>query len=198
MSWLVALKCADRLELDNRLPSGEETRDGGWIDYMDVVDCIDDEGVQQARREWGEDENGDHELGRRLAAELRRWARTSAAVYALLSEYQDAAHATARAKGWWAEHTTPSGIVMGPRDVLAMLMLITTEVAEAAEDVRTGNMLTTIEESGKPVGFPSELADIVIRVFDLAGGLGIDLQHELALKMMHNTTRTHRHGGKLA
>lgn len=189
MSWLVALKCAERLELDNRLPLGE---------WSDLVDCIDDDGVQLACREWGEDEHDDPELGRRLAVELRRWARTPDAADASLSVYQDAAHATARAKGWWAAHMTPSGIVMTPHDVLAMLMLITTEVAEAAEDVRTGDMLTKFEQDGKPVGFPSELADIVIRVFDLAGGLGIDLQHELALKMMHNTTRTHRHGGKLA
>lgn len=189
MSWRIALRCADRLELTGRLPS----------DVDDFVEYIDDEGVQQARREWGEDESDDHELGRRLAAELRRWARTTDAAEATIAEYQEAAHANARAKGWWDKETAGGHVVVRSVDrVLALLMLVTTEVAEAAEDVRTGHMLTTFEPNGKPVGFPSELADIVIRCLDLAGAMGIDLQHEIALKMQHNATRPARHGGKLA
>jgi NTP pyrophosphatase (non-canonical NTP hydrolase) len=48
------------------------------------------------------------------------------------------------------------------------------------------------------VGFPSELADIVIRVADLAGALGIDLAEAIRIKLAFNRTRTHRHGGKKA
>lgn len=48
----------------------------------------------------------------------------------------------------------------------------------------------------KPEGVPTELADVVIRVFDLAGWLGIDLASAIREKMRFNKTRPYRHGGK--
>lgn len=41
---------------------------------------------------------------------------------------------------------------------------------------------------------PDELADIVIRVFDLAGWLDINLQRHIELKMKYNSTREAKHG----
>jgi len=43
---------------------------------------------------------------------------------------------------------------------------------------------------------PSELADIVIRVYDLAGALGIDLDAAIEVKHQYNVGRPYRHGGK--
>jgi NTP pyrophosphatase (non-canonical NTP hydrolase) len=48
----------------------------------------------------------------------------------------------------------------------------------------------------KPCGFPSELADIIIRVGDLAYRYGIDLEKAIEEKMKYNATRTFMHGGK--
>lgn len=48
----------------------------------------------------------------------------------------------------------------------------------------------------KPIGVWSELADIVIRVADLCGLYGIDLDKALEAKMAYNKTRSYRHGGK--
>lgn len=48
----------------------------------------------------------------------------------------------------------------------------------------------------KPIGVWSELADIVIRVADLCGLYGIDLEEALQKKMAYNRTRSYRHGGK--
>jgi NTP pyrophosphatase (non-canonical NTP hydrolase) len=78
-------------------------------------------------------------------------------------------------------------------DVPTKLMLIVAEAAEALEDHRAGNP-DSVLESGKPVGIASELADIVIRVGDLAGILDIDLEEAVIRKMKYNAGRPHKHG----
>ncbi len=52
------------------------------------------------------------------------------------------------------------------------------------------------EVLNKPEGIPSELADTVIRICDLCGLMGIDLERAIEEKMLYNKTRPHRHGGK--
>lgn len=48
----------------------------------------------------------------------------------------------------------------------------------------------------KPEGIPSELADAVIRIFDMCGYYGIDLEKAIDEKMAYNKTRSYKHGGK--
>lgn len=123
-----------------------------------------------------------------------------------IDDWQWEAHTTARAKGWWSaqEVQNQDGTVALNRELVAAtipekLCLIHSEVSEALEDYRVGKLVTTQREGdGKPEGFPSELADIVIRVMDLAGAMGINLEQEMRLKMRYNETRAHRHGGKRA
>jgi NTP pyrophosphatase (non-canonical NTP hydrolase) len=64
------------------------------------------------------------------------------------------------------------------------LMLITGEVAEAHEALRKNDA----------DNFQEELADIVIRIFDLCGGLTIDLEAEIHKKMEKNKDRPYKHG----
>ena len=68
----------------------------------------------------------------------------------------------------------------------AMLGLIHSEVSEALEAFRNDD----------PQNFEEELADIVIRVLDCAGGLGLDLERAVRAKMAKNRQRPFRHGGK--
>lgn len=68
----------------------------------------------------------------------------------------------------------------------AVLALVHTEVSEAVEAFR---------EDDK-VNFAEELADVIIRVLDLCGGLEIDIDTEIRKKLEKNKTRSHRHGGK--
>ncbi|MBU3195680.1 nucleotide pyrophosphohydrolase [Clostridium algidicarnis] len=64
------------------------------------------------------------------------------------------------------------------------LMLITGEVAEAHEALRRKDY----------DNFKEELADIVIRTCDLAGGLDIDLEAEILKKIEKNKDRPYKHG----
>lgn len=48
----------------------------------------------------------------------------------------------------------------------------------------------------KPEGVPSELADVVIRIADMCGLYGIDLEAAIIEKMAYNKSRPYRHGGK--
>jgi NTP pyrophosphatase (non-canonical NTP hydrolase) len=107
-----------------------------------------------------------------------------------ISEWQEKVHDWAVGKGWWDDPNP---------NVPEKLMLIVTEVAEAMEDYRNGLDLAmlTSEADRKPCGFPSEMADIVIRVLDFCGHFGIDLEATICLKHQYNETRPHKHGGKL-
>lgn len=86
------------------------------------------------------------------------------------------------------------------RMFMVRLMLVVTELAEAAEAYRDHGLdpdkLFYLDEKGKPEGIAAELADVVIRVGDLCGSLGIDLGKAVELKMAYNKTRPPMHGGK--
>ena len=102
-------------------------------------------------------------------------------------ELQRSIHENAVSKGWWEDDSVPD-----------KLLMIHTEISEAVEDFRVSKMAgTTLDASGKPTGFPIELADIVIRVLDLAGHLKINLFNEILRKHEYNKKRPYRHGGKV-
>jgi len=63
-------------------------------------------------------------------------------------------------------------------------MLIVGEVSEAQEGLRHGDI----------DNFKEELADVAIRLGDLAGGLNIDLEAEIKKKMEINKNRPYKHG----
>lgn len=73
-----------------------------------------------------------------------------------------------------------------PNRVPCLLMLITTEVSEAMEAFRKDDH----------ANFAEELADVLIRVLDIAPGLGVDLDAEVEKKLLKNAQRGFRHGGK--
>lgn len=130
-----------------------------------------------------------------LRAENERDAlRDEAGPRLTVAGLQRESYDTARAKGWHDDDETPPA----PIRVIAWMGLVCSEAAEAIEDARKGRMVTTVREDGKPEGIGSEMADIVIRVCDSAGALGIDMEAELRAKLAFNRTRSHKHGGKLA
>ena len=120
-----------------------------------------------------------------------------------LSELQARVREVNVANGWRQGVSADSS----PLESIGLLGLIMTEVAEAIEEVRNGSGVnpyytTYYTERGealsKPEGLPSELADVVIRAFDVADIFGIDLAFFIDEKLSFNAQRGYRHGGKRA
>lgn len=121
------------------------------------------------------------------------------------------AHQNSKDHGFWD----------GEQNLSEKLMLIVTEVSEACECLRgasrerfpESDFLDAVDDTGFSQyhfdlthypdvafqnnvkdTFPDELADIVIRVADLAGYLGYDLDRHIQLKMEYNASRPKKHG----
>lgn len=77
--------------------------------------------------------------------------------------------------------------------MLGKLGLVVSEVAEAMEAVR---MIAPdhFASANRYREFSEELADVVIRVFDIAFSMKVDLEAEIEKKMAANRARPHRHG----
>lgn len=82
-----------------------------------------------------------------------------------------------------------NGRTAGRDDTLLRLCLVHTEVSEASQVVKRHGVT--------PQSLPDiadELADVVIRVADLAGCLGIDLGKSVEAKLARNRERPHLYG----
>lgn len=67
------------------------------------------------------------------------------------------------------------------------LMLVVTEVAEAAEALRKNDL----------PNFEEEIADTFIRLLDISGSIGMDVENAIRAKMEINMTRPHKHGKEI-
>ena len=92
---------------------------------------------------------------------------------------------------WWIDMDTGEDVREWPKKqlnlwIMSKLALIHSEVSEAVEGLRKGLQDDKLEHRSM---FETELADVCIRAFDLAGGLGIDLGDIMAEKMQYNSQR---------
>lgn len=110
-----------------------------------------------------------------------------------IKEWQKEVYQTAKGRGW---HEKPAKL----DDVWKWLGNIHSEVSEAWELARLPDFdpaKSWTDEKGKLHGFPSELADIFIRVLDTAESFGVDLEAAVEAKNSYNKMRPWRHGGKV-
>lgn len=130
-----------------------------------------------------------------------------------INETAKAVHENAKAHGFFDT----------PKNIGEMLCLVHSEVSEALEADRKNHYAkdfdkrmaeieysynTGITQQQKETDFKNvfsvlvknsfedELADIIIRVMDLAAFKGIDLEKHIELKMRYNVLREHKHGKK--
>jgi hypothetical protein len=86
-------------------------------------------------------------------------------------------------KKWWEDLNTGEPL---KRNVGEMLCLVHSEISEALEGHRKS--LKDDKLPHRPM-FEVELADAIIRIFDIAAGLGLDLGGAYVEKMAYNATR---------
>lgn len=106
-----------------------------------------------------------------------------------ITELVQEAHQTAIEHGWWER----------PPEFGTLIALCHSELSEALEEYREGQIPCRLYhgENGKPEGIPAELADVVIRIFDICERYHIDLETAILDKMQYNKGRLYKHGGKL-
>ena len=99
--------------------------------------------------------------------------------FQLMSKY---VHQNAVAHGWWEE----------PREDGTLIALIMSEAAEALEALRKGNKPD--EHCPQFSGAEVELADVIIRIMDMAEARGWDVAGAIVAKHEFNKGRPYKHG----
>lgn len=100
------------------------------------------------------------------------------------NKLQDEAYETAKKNGFHE----------GERNLAEMLALIHSEISEALEALRFGN--PPDDKIPHRSGAEVELADVVIRIMNMAAYCKWDVAGAIEDKMAYNKTRSYKHGGK--
>lgn len=138
-------------------------------------------------------------LAKEISDEMKAsfYAERNFAVGQSVNILRDICHGDAERAGWWLhdkndlrkvinEPATPSEKVLGGALVAQKLCLVHSEISEAMEGHRKGLMDDHIPSRSM---LEVELADALIRIFDLAGAMKLDLGGAMAEKLSYNRQR---------
>lgn len=95
-----------------------------------------------------------------------------------LNDYRDESHQSSVDAGWWNDFNNHT--------IAAKLCLVHSEVSEAMEGVRKGKQDDHLPHRSM---VEVELADALIRIFDIAGKLDLDLEGAYNEKRDYNAKR---------
>lgn len=109
-----------------------------------------------------------------------------------LNELRDITHQLAVEKGWYDKQETTI------QYVTRCVANIHGEISELWESARKGSLHKPCDKNCNLTQIEEELADIIIRVLDMAGELDIDIETAVMVKHEYNSTREYRHGNKCA
>lgn len=101
-----------------------------------------------------------------------------------LNNLTEEIHEANRDKGFWDG---------GLPNLTEKIMLVVSELAEAVEELRS-NKSGYYEVNDKPEGVDVELVDALIRLLDILGYRGADVEKILTAKLAYNATRPYKHG----
>lgn len=137
--------------------------------------------LEEREEVLGQDEHSNAILTHQEA--FKRWIRMAQEASAQSIPYLcKAIHQNSRDKGFWDP----------PQSGAEFIALVHSEVSEALEAMRHGNPPSQKIPDHSQV--EEELADVVIRIMDRAGGEGLDLLGAIKAKMDYNEGRAYKHG----
>ena len=126
----------------------------------------------------------------------------------VLHAIQTGIHTTAKSKGWLQDldglqHALRQGSTAFVMDterlrlmaLMEKLMLVVSELGEGVEGLRSKLMDDKLSSYSS---LEVELADVMIRIFDLAEYFQLRVSEAMIDKMKYNKSRAFKHGGKAA
>jgi len=118
-----------------------------------------------------------------ITEELQQDTDVQDNLHCAVEDVQFYCHNLALEAGWWHDIHTGE---LKERNVGEAIALVHSELSEALEAYRKDLMDDHLTHRK---GLEVELADAIIRILDLAGGLGLDVGGALVEKLLYNTKR---------
>lgn len=145
-------------------------------------------------------EGGTSDLASELSQRLHNLMTEKKSVSFHVKKLIKKVHKQNKKAGWWNDLYTNESLTNKPgepfvRNVPELLIMVHSEITEAFEGYRSNLMDSHLPQYNS---LTVELADAVIRIFDIAGGLGLNLAGAIQDKLEYNKNRAdHKKSNRL-